>query len=558
MKIDPVMLEVMKNLFISITEEMGAVLKRTSYSPNIKERLDASCAIFDRKGRLIAQAEHIPVHLGSMPWAVQVIRDYYDEEDLEEGDQIILNDPYAGGSHLPDITLVKPVRYDEDIIGYVVNRAHHADIGGMSPGSMPGKSEEIFQEGLRIPPVKLMVKGKENRDIFRIIESNTRTPEERLGDLRAQIAANNLGERRLISAIKKYTRSVYDSFSDEIIDYSERRMRKAIEAIPDGLYDGWDYLDDDGNTDEPVKISCTVRVKRDTIDIDFSGTSEERDANINAPYSVTLSSVYYTVRCITDPTIPSNHGCYLPLSIHVPEGSLLNPGKNRAVSAGNVETSQRVVDVLFKAFSKALPNKIPAQSCGTMNNVVIGGRFGNRAFTYYETIGGGQGARPGMDGQDGIHDHMTNTANTPVEVIETTYPLFIEKYELIQDSCGLGKNRGGLGIRRAIKLLTSSATLSIQSDRRKFRPSGLYGGEDGKPGRNYLVRDGKIVELPSKTTIGLRKNDVVVIETPGGGGFGSVFERNRDLIGRDIIEGKVSHKKYRDLLVESDSSQPPP
>ena len=548
MKLDPVRLEVMKNLFVSVTEEMGAVLKRASYSPNIKERVDASCALFDWNGRLLAQAEHIPVHLGSMPLAIQVIKEYYREEELEEGDQIILNDPYTGGSHLNDITLIKPVILEGELIGYVVNKAHHADVGGMTPGSMPGTSNEIFQEGFRIPPSKLIIRGKENRDIFRIIEFNTRTPEERLGDLRAQIAANNLGERRFISAVKKYGVNLYRAFADEIIAYSERRMRKAIREIPDGVYEGEDYMDDDGNTDEPIKISCTVKVENDSMDIDFSGTSKEREANINAPYSVTLSSVYYAVRCVTDPNVPPNHGCYLPLSINIPKGTFLNPTRNLAVSAGNVETAQRIVDVLFIAFSKALPDKVPAQSCGSMNNVLIGGRMGDSAFTYYETIGGGQGARPEMDGQDGIHDHMTNTANTPVEVIETAYPLFIERYELIPDTCGLGKMRGGLGIRRAIKILADTATLSIQSERRKFRPIGLHGGKDAMPGRNYIIREGEIIELPSKVTMRLRKNDVVVIETPGGGGYGSVSERDRSLIERDIQEGKVSGEKYERVL----------
>ncbi len=548
MKLDPARLEVMKNLFVSITEEMGAVLKKASYSPNIKERMDASCALFDWNGRLIAQAEHIPVHLGSMPLAIQVVRRYYSEEELGEGDQIILNDPYSGGSHLNDITLVKPVMFEGDLLGYVVNKAHHADVGGMTPGSMPGKSNEIFQEGFRIPPSRLIIGGRENRDIFRIIEFNTRTPEERLGDLRAQIAANNLGEKRFLHTLRKYGVEFYRTFTDEIISYSERRVRKAIQKIPDGVYAGEDYMDDDGNTDEPIRISCTVEVRGSRMSIDFTGTSGDRDANINAPYSVTLSSVYYAVRCVTDPDVPPNHGCYVPLSITIPEGTLLNPRRNRAVSAGNVETSQRVVDVLFKAFSKALPDKIPAQSCGTMNNVIIGGLDGGRAFTYYETIGGGQGARPGMDGQDGIHDHMTNTANTPIEVIESTYPLFIEKYELIQNSCGLGRNRGGLGIRRAIRILSDTAVLSIQSDRRKFRPSGLYGGENGMAGRNYVVRNGEITALPSKITVRLMKDDVVVIETPGGGGFGPVSERDRSNAEKDIREEKVSYDRYRHLL----------
>jgi len=520
---NPITLQILKNAFTAIPEEMGAALKRTAYSPNIKERMDASCAIFDVEGRMLAQAEHIPVHLGAMPLTVEFALLHFD--DLQEGDQIVVNDPYHGGSHLPDITLIKPIFYDAELVGYAVNRAHHADVGGMTPGSMPGNSTEIFQEGLIIPPCKLLIRGKENVDVFEIIKANTRTPLERAGDIRAQIAANNLGAMRMTENIQKYSVNTYTAFAASIIEYSEKRMRHAITKMPDGTYTAEDFMDDDGVSDQPVKISVTLKIAGSTITISFEGTDSQRKGNINAPYAVTLSAVYYVLRCVTDPEIPPNHGCYLPVSINVPKGTVLNPNPPAAVSSGNVETSQRIVDVLLLALHKAIPHKIPAQSQGTMNNVAIGGTVNGVGFTYYETIAGGQGASPTKNGDDGIHTHMTNTANTPIEALELSYPLRVECYELILNSGGNGKFRGGSGVRRAIKVLTDDATLSIQSERRKYQPKGLCGGEDGRAGKNYLIRNSKRIDLPSKVTMRLDKGDLVVMETPGGGGYGKFKEK---------------------------------
>ncbi len=519
--LNPVVLEILKNAFSAVPEEMGAVLKRTAYSPNIKERMDASCAIFDAHGRMLAQAEHIPVHLGAMPLTVERAMQVFPE--LHEEDQIVVNDPYSGGSHLPDLTVIKPVFYASTVVGYVVNRAHHADIGGISPGSMPGTSTELFQEGLIIPPCRLVVRGEENRDVFALISSNTRTPRERIGDIRAQIAANNLGAERMIELISRYGTATYRAFTDSIIRYSERRMRHAIAAMPTGTFTAEDVLDDDGITDVPVKLVVAVTILDDTIAIDFEGTDRQRAGNINAPYAVTLSAVYYVLRAVTEPGIPPNYGCYAPVTVHVPEGTVLNPVHPAAVSSGNVETSQRIVDVLLLALHDALPARIPAQSQGTMNNVAIGGQLGDSGtgFTYYETIAGGQGALPYKDGEDGIHTHMTNTANTPIEALELAYPLRVEAYELIEGSGGAGRFSGGRGIRRAIRILTDHATLSIQSDRRKYPPHGLAGGADGRAGRNYLLRQGKRTALPAKATLALEQDDLVVIETPGGGGYGA-------------------------------------
>lgn len=522
MAMNPVLLELVKNALSAVPEEMGAVLKRTAYSPNIKERMDASCAIFDAQGRMLAQAEHIPVHLGAMPLTVELAIPKFPE--LQEEDQIVVNDPYHGGSHLPDLTVIKPVFFAEAIAGYVVNRAHHADIGGISPGSMPGKSTDIFQEGLIIPPCMLVARGQENRDVFALISSNTRTPTERIGDIRAQIAANNLGDRRVVELISKYSMATYKEFTKSINAYSERRMRHAIAVMPKGTFTAEDLLDDDGITEAPVKLVVAVTITDDAIEIDFEGTDRQRAGNINAPYAVTLSAVYYVLRAVTDPEIPPNYGCYLPVTVHVPVGTVLNPVHPAAVASGNVETAQRIVDVLLLALHKALPHKIPAQSQGTMNNVAIGGRIGDsdKCFTYYETIAGGQGALPYKDGEDGIHTHMTNTANTPIEALELSYPLRIEAYELIPGSGGAGRFTGGQGIRRAIRIMTDHATLSIQSDRRKYPPQGLDGGADGRAGQNYLLRHGTRSDLPAKVTMPLEQGDLVVIETPGGGGYGAV------------------------------------
>lgn len=503
---------------------MGTVLRRTSYSPNIKERMDASCAIFDAKGRMIAQAEHIPVHLGSMPLAVGYTEKYF-KGKLEDGDQIVVNDPYHGGSHLNDITLVKPILLDNKLVGYTVNKAHHADVGGKAPGSMSSDSRYLEEEGMVLKPVKLLENGVESKEVFQTIEKGTRNPRERLGDLGAQIAANNSGEKRFLFYINKYGLAEYNEFVEAILGYSEKRVKKAIMAIPNGIYRAEDWMDNDGITDDPVKIAVTIRVKDEEIDINFTGTDKQVKGNINSPFAVALSSVYYVMRCVTDPHAPPNHGCYRPIKVNIPEGCLLNPKPPAAVSAGNVETSQRIVDVLFLALTEALPEKIPAQSQGTMNNILIGGLNNGEQFTYYETIAGGEGALPFRHGQSGIHTHMTNTANTPVEALETAYPLRVESYELISGTEGKGRFNGGLGVRRAVRFLGKEGTFSIISDRRKFPPKGILGGENAKIGRNYLVRKGKRKELPSKVTQSIEKWDLVVVETPGGGGHGRAGDR---------------------------------
>jgi N-methylhydantoinase B len=499
---------------------MGIALRRTAYSANIKERMDASCAIFDEKGRLLAQAEHIPVHLGSMPLTVQFVLENLGSK-LYEGDQLLTNDPFLGGSHIPDITVVKPVYRSRVLVGFTANRAHHADMGGSAPGSMPGISTDIYQEGFRLPPCKIIEKGEENKDILKILKANTRTPDERMGDLRAQFAANNVGSERLDRFITKHGKKQFKLLLNDLIGYSGRRMKEAINEIPAGTYSAIEYLDDDGVSEAPIELKVRIQVKNQELKFDFTGTSAQTSGNLNAPYAVTAAAVYYCVRCVTDPTIPVNYGCFEPITIIVPGGTMLNPGYASAVSAGNVETSQRIVDLIFLALGDVLSHKLGGQSQGTMNNLIIGGlKPSGGEFSYYETIGGGEGGLPFRRGQDGIQVHMTNTANTPVEALESVYPLQVESYELITGSGGRGINRGGMGIRRAVKVLSDDAVLSIQSERRKFAPKGARGGLPGRCGKNYLIRDGKKIKLPSKVVSRLEQNDIIVIETPGGGGYG--------------------------------------
>ena len=510
-------LEILQNAIAFIPEEMGIALRRTAYSPNIKERMDASCALFDAEGRMVAQAEHIPVHLGSMPVTIEVLREEMGGS-LAEGDQVIVNDPYRGGSHLPDITLVKPVFHRDALRGYAVSKAHHADVGGSAPGSMPADSVVLEDEGFVIPPTKFLVRGSERRDVVRTISRGSRSPRERLGDVRAQVAANNLGASRYGALLAKYGVAHMGAFTSEIIAYSERRVRAAISRMPRGRWRAEDVLEHP-RQDTLIPIRAEVAVGGSGVQVDFGGTARQIEGNLNAPRSVTLSAVYYVFRCLTDPDAPPNSGCYAPISVRAPDGSLVNARPPAAVAAGNVETSSRIVDVLLLAMAQALPDAVPAQSQGTMNNLLLGGRFHGRDFSYYETIAGGEGALPYRDGMDGVHTHMTNTRNTPVEALELAYPLQVEEYRLIPGSGGRGFRRGGDGIRRTVRFLGARGTLTILSDRRSRGPSGLRGGGSGRPGRNVLRRR-RAEALPAKTTRRIQRGEAVVVETPGGGGWG--------------------------------------
>jgi N-methylhydantoinase B len=477
----------------SIADEMGAVLIRSAFSANIKERRDCSTALFDRLGRMIAQAEHIPVHLGAMPDAVAAVRAH----DPGPDDVFILNDPFAGGTHLPDITLVTLTR-----IGYAVTRAHHADVGGIEPGSLPAGSRRLDEEGVVIPPTRL---GDSTLDA---LVARMRNPEERRGDLRAQLAAHRLAERRLEELCKRSGEARVEAAMDELFAYSERRVRSAIERLPDGRYEAADTLE---AADGELELHASVTVDGDELAVDFAGTAQQHDGNLNCPLAVTRSACYFVVRCLTDPDVPASGGAFAPVTVTAPEGSLVNAGPPAAVAAGNVETSSRIVDLLFAAFGRAV--EVPAQGQGTMNNITLG----NDRFTYYETVGGGQGACSDADGPSAVHVAMSNTLSTPAEALELSYPLRVERHELRLGSGGAGRNRGGDGVVRELRVL-EPCRLSLIGERRRRAPRGARGGEHGAPARDLL--NGQ--ELPGKTTRSLEAGDLVRVETPGGGGFGRV------------------------------------
>ena len=523
MNADPIKLELYKNILTSVAEEMGVTLQRTAFSPNIKERLDFSCAVFDGSGQMVAQAAHIPVHLGSMPLSVLAA---IERTEMVPGDMIVLNDPYCGGTHLPDITLVAPVFSDEKSddgetrpVFFVANRAHHADVGGMTPGSMP-IATSVIQEGIRIPPVKLIRGGELDTDLWELILANVRTPEERRGDMEAQLAANRVGERRLQEMVNKYGTPEITAYMQALCAYASRMVRARLREIPDGRYGYTDVLDNDGITDDPIEIRVVIEIKNDTAVVDFTGTAPQVRGSVNAIYAITLSAVFYTFRCIAGADVPANAGCLEPIQVIAPEGTVVNAKFPAAVAGGNVETSQRIVDVLLGALAQACPDQIPAASSGTMNNLTIGGYDASRGkeFTYYETIAGGMGARPNCDGMDAVHTHMTNTMNTPIEAIETSYPMQVATYAIRRGTGGAGKFRGGAGVIRALKLLTA-AEVTILSERRSRGPYGLQGGESGEPGRNVLISDGEEHPLAGKVSVSTSEGDVIRIETPGGGGF---------------------------------------
>lgn len=521
--VDAVALSIFSAAVSAVAEEMGAALQRSSYSPNIKERLDFSCAVFDAAGQMVAQAAHIPAHLGSMPDTVAIVRERC--APFAPGDVVIVNDPYLGGNHLPDITMVTPVFLDDapesQLVGFVANRAHHADVGGISPGSMP-IATELYQEGIIIPPIKLWEAGQLNEAALALILRNVRTPEERRGDLMAQYAANITGVRRVRELVARYGLERYRALCTAVLEYGERLARAAIQQIPEGTYRFTDYLDDDGVSEEPVPIVVTVTVREGTLLVDFTGTAAERPGSVNTVETVTKSAVYYVLRCLMPEDAPMNHGVFRAVRIVAPPGTVVNARPQRAVAGGNVETSQRIVDVLFGALAQALPEVIPAASQGTMNNLTVGGidpRTGT-PFAYYETMGGGMGARPGLDGISGVHVHMSNTRNTPVEALEYAYPLRVVQYALRDGSGGAGAARGGDGLVREFEFLTD-ADVTLLTERRRLAPWGLHGGEPGALGRNwYLPRDGAPTLLRGKQRLTVRAGDRVRIETPGGGGWG--------------------------------------
>jgi N-methylhydantoinase B len=528
MEIDVVTLSTIQKALENIAEEMGIILRRASFSPNCKERLDFSCAIFDQNAELLAQAEHIPVHLGAMFSSITAILEQFPVKSMNKGDIIILNSPFTGGTHLPDVTFLMPIFFKNRLSFFVNNRAHHADIGGSTPGSMPGISSELFEEGLIIPPVKLYNRGKEVKDIMELILANVRVQEERLGDFRAQRASLLRGEERLLELTEKYGQEFLFEACKQLMKISEKAFKRQIAHFPKGKFEFEDYLDSSGITDDLVKLKVTIIISDEKINVSFLGTDSQQKGNVNAPRSVVYSCVYYVFRALTDPTIMTNAGLFRNIEIEIPKGCLLDPQSPAAVSSGNVETSQRIVDVLLGALSQAL-EEIPAASQGTMNNVTIGGfDETGKPFTYYETIGGGTGSGKNYLGISGVHSHMTNTLNTPIEALELAYPLRVMRYEFRIPSGGQGKNPGGHGLIREITCLTD-AIVSLQTERRKLSPYGLHGGQNGAKGLNIKrMANNQEIELSGRVIVNFKAGETLVINTPGGGGYG------RNLNGRDI------------------------
>jgi N-methylhydantoinase B len=521
-RVDPIRLEILKNLFHSVAEEMGAALRRSAFSPNIKERRDYSCAVFDARGQALAMGDHMPVHLGSMPMSVAAALEAF---TLQPGDIVVLNDPYAGGTHLPDITLVLPVfvpgrARSRGAEFYVSSRAHHADVGGAQAGSM-ALAQEIFAEGIRIPPVKLCRGGEMDRDVLALLLANVRTPNERQGDLTAQIAACRTGARRLEEIVARYGLPEVTAYAGHLLDYSDRMMRATLREIPPGRYVAEDFLDDDGISREPVRIRVAITLRGARARVDFSGSAPQCAGSINAVEAITVSAVYYAFRCLLDEQVPATAGLLRPIEVVAPPGTVVNARPPAAVAGGNVEASQRIVDTLLRALARALPRRVPAASQGTMNNFSFGGvdPLTGRIFAYYETTAGGMGARPGRDGISGIHTHMTNSLNTPVEVFEHAYPVRVVRYGLRRGSGGPGVWRGGDGIVREVEFL-SPAEASLLCDRRRIGPYGLAGGAAGARGKNILLRAGRTRLLPSKISLRVEPGDRLRVETPGGGGWG--------------------------------------
>ena len=507
---DAIGLEVTRHRLSSVADEMGTVLRRASLSPNIKERADCSAAVFTPEGEMLAQAEHIPVHLGSMPQSVAACLARFDPVP---GVQYAVNDPFAGGTHLNDLTLVAPVFISDRHVAWVANRAHHADVGGEAPGSMPAHAVTIDQEGHRVPPVVAFESGGWAEHFARPFISASRTPWERRGDLEAQIGANGVGVSRMAELVAGIGAASFRALAGSLLDYGERRMTAALRHLPDGAYRFTDFMEL-GDIDVPIHVVVTIGDGR--LAADFTGSHEQVSANFNAVEAVTRSCLYYAVRVATDPTIPANGGCYRPLSLVAPSGSVVNADPPAAVAAGNVETSQRIADVLLGALAQAAPNRVPAASQGTMNNILVG----DDDFAYYETVGGGQGGRPGRIGQSGIHTGMTNTENTPIEALDTHYPFRVDRYTLRRGSGGQGRFPGGEGIEREIVFL-ADATLSLMGERRRHRPWGLAGGQPGATGEDWLISSsGSRERLPAKCTVPVHTGDRLLVLTPGGGGWG--------------------------------------
>jgi N-methylhydantoinase B len=549
MHMDSTTVEIIRNSLVYASEEMGIALRNSAYSPNIRERMDHSAAIFDNEARLLAQAEHIPVHLGSLPWGLVKTLEYCDREriDLEEFSMIMVNNPYQAGTHLNDVTVIRPIYSSNRLVAYAANKAHHADVGGKVPGSISIDAKSLFEEGVVIDPRYLIRKNRFVNSAVRALVSKSRTPEERMGDLKAQTAANIIGERRVLELVVKHGRKMLQQACVESLRKTEQMMRSRLSKIPSGSYRAQDYLEDPDGHD--IRLKVTLTISKGCLKVDYTGTDSQVSNPLNAVYGVTLSGVYYVTRTLTGDDVPANHGAFAPITIHAPEGTILNPTFPYPVAGGNVETSQRNADLLFRVFSKAIASKVPADSGGSMNNIMMGGTYKGRNWAFYETIGVGLGARINADGIDGIQANMTNTMNTPIEEIERSYPLLIKQYELRLNSSGPGRHRGGTGIVRSYQALTDNITLTVLADRGRNRPQGLFGGGPGARTEVNLYKraKGKIrkIRLPVKVTVVLQKGDVIEIRTAGGGGYGKPENREKARIKEDIQQGIITPPNAR-------------
>jgi N-methylhydantoinase B len=540
---DPIATEIIVAGLAYACEEMGIAVRNAAYSPNIKERLDLSCALFDADLRLLAQAEHIPVHLGSLPWGLRatVAHIVASGAALRPGDQWLVNDPYLSGTHLNDVTVIRPIFVDGAVFAYAANKAHHADVGGMTPGSMPPDARDLFAEGVVLPPMRVMRDDAVVPETVALLQANSRTPHTRAGDLRAQLAGNVTGERRMRDLIARYGAATVAAAGAAGIAAGERHMQAALRAFPDGVAEVSDVLED-ARGEPSIVLRLRLEKRGERLLLDYAGTSPQLALPLNAVYGVTLAGAYYATRAVLAPDIPMNEGVFRPLEVRVPEGSLLHPRRPAPVSAGNVETSMRNADLVLAAFALLAPGRVPAQSGGSMNNVMMGGIDERGApWAFYETNGCGMGARPAADGLDAIQAHMTNTLNTPIEVLERTFPLRVTRYEFAGESAGAGRYRGGTGLVRALQVRAGSATISLLGERHAVRPRGAAGGGDGANARHTLLRandEGTTMEiLAAKTTLELHAGDTLIVQTAGGGGYGDPALRDPAARARDAADG---------------------
>ena len=561
--VDKITLDVIARSLEYIAEEMGIRLRNSAYSPNIKERMDHSCAVFDSEGKVLAQAEHIPTHLGSMAWGVKETLKYIEKEGIElnEGDVLLTNNPYIAGTHLNDVLAIAPIYYNGKLVGYVASKAHYVDVGGKVPGSIASDSIEVIEEGILIPPVKIMESGRLRKDVLKLILSNVRSPEVIVGDLKAQIAAMDTGRRQVVGIVEKYGYKTTMEAFNEIIEYSRKMTLSRVRKLPDFSVEAIDYLEDPGYSGDAV-IRVRVVKKEDKVIVDFNGSSPQVPAPLNAPFGVTIASTTFTIKTVLDPELPVNDGFYQVVEVKAKPRTIVYAQYPAPVGA-SIETAQRIVDVIYLALSKAIPDKVPAAACGSMNNLLIGGvdYEGGKTWAFYETIAGGYGGRKGMDGVDAVHCNMTNTMNTPIEVIERELPLLFTKYEIRPRSGGAGKWRGGMGVIRAFKVLAPKAKVTIIGERVKHSPPGILGGKPGKPAKYYVVKkNGEKIVLRSKDTVVVEEGDEVVVETAGGGGYGNPVERDPKLIIRDLLDELITlediayeygrHDLYEKLKVE--------